>query len=145
MTATSDPTVTIKDPRALDCVRLLHRIEVQATSFSANDRLHRRRRDELVQEWRGTAQQLTRAKLGPRAPKLGLAHIYVFVHTRTATRFDPINAAPAGKAAIDGMVLAGLLVDDNDEHLLGPDYRRGRPVKMPEGQWRLQFDVWVPA
>lgn len=49
----------------------------------------------------------------------------------TAGRADPGNAASAVKAALDGLTDAHAWPDDDSEHVLGPDYRRGprAPVK----------------
>lgn len=49
-------------------------------------------------------------------------------------RRDPDNLAPSGKAAIDGIVAAGVLPDDDGEHVtavtyeIGPVHPRGRLV-----------------
>lgn len=40
-------------------------------------------------------------------------------------RYDPGNLYPVGKAAVDGLVDSGILVDDDWKHLDGPDMRHG--------------------
>jgi hypothetical protein len=37
------------------------------------------------------------------------------------------NYYPTAKAILDGLVDAGVLPDDNDDHVTGPDMRRTRP------------------
>lgn len=54
------------------------------------------------------------------------AHIAVYVHRPRNTRSDAGNFYPTAKAAIDGMVDAGILPDDNDDYVTGPDMRRGK-------------------
>lgn len=61
--------------------------------------------------------------------RLERVHVLYIVHPETiARRRDPGNWAPSAKAAVDGMVDAGLLEDDNSTRLLGPDPRLGTPV-----------------
>lgn len=40
-------------------------------------------------------------------------------------RYDPNNLADTTKACIDGMVDAGVLLDDSWRELIGPDHRHG--------------------
>jgi crossover junction endodeoxyribonuclease RusA len=54
-------------------------------------------------------------------------------------RADPNNAAPATKALIDGLVVAGLLVDDDAKHLSGPDHRRDTNTCTANYRVRLVF------
>jgi hypothetical protein len=95
--------------------------------INANDNLHFRKKADLVKAIRHTAWAIARqAKL----PKLQRAYIVYVIHPDTKTRRrDPGNWSPSAKAAVDGLVDAGLLPDDNHTHLLGPDPRIGSPVK----------------
>lgn len=54
-------------------------------------------------------------------------------------RVDPNNAAATTKALIDGCVDAGLLVDDDARHLLGPDHRRDTNTCTADYRVRLVF------
>jgi crossover junction endodeoxyribonuclease RusA len=47
------------------------------------------------------------------------------IHKDRDGRWDPNNLWPTVKAIVDGMVEAGVLVDDDHKHLIGPDMRRG--------------------
>lgn len=40
-------------------------------------------------------------------------------------RYDPNNLAPTTKACVDGLVDAGVFVDDDHLHVHGPDHRHG--------------------
>lgn len=58
------------------------------------------------------------------------------LHTRTNTRMDPANSYPTVKALVDGMTDARLWPDDDSEHLVGPDMRRGDPDPTMRKGWR---------
>lgn len=51
------------------------------------------------------------------------AHLTVRIGWPDRRRRDAHNLMPTLKALIDGMVDAGLLPDDDDKHLTGPDLR----------------------
>jgi crossover junction endodeoxyribonuclease RusA len=55
-------------------------------------------------------------------------------------RADPANAAPTIKALVDGLVDAGVLVDDDSEHLVGPDFRRDVNTCTANYRVRLIFE-----
>ena len=95
--------------------------------INANQNMHWRDRSKLVKAIRQTAWAIARRD---KLPALQRAHIYYVIHPDTQTRRrDPGNWSPSAKAAVDGLVDAGVLPDDNKEHLLGPDPRIGDPVK----------------
>lgn len=95
--------------------------------INANDSIHFRRKAELVKVIRNAAWTMARHS---NIPALQRAHIYFVIHPDTSIkRRDPGNWAPSAKAAVDGLVDAGILPDDNKDHLLGPDPRIGDPVK----------------
>lgn len=51
--------------------------------------------------------------------------ITAIVHPKTAGRYDPPNWAPLVKAAIDGIVDAGLLPDDDSTRVVSTAYEAG--------------------
>lgn len=111
--------------------------------INANDSLHFRKRAELVKALRATAWAMARqAKL----PAIQRAHIHYVIHPDTKSRRrDPGNWSPSAKAAVDGLVDAGVLPDDNHKHLLGPDPRIGRPVKGSQlVLWITDLDQMTP-
>lgn len=105
--------------------------------LNANQRPHFHKRAAITSALRGGAMEaatehrqlmadLAAAKPGPLLQR---AHILGVLHPPTAGRRDPANWYPTFKAAVDGLVDAGLLEDDDHEHVLGPDMRLGHKVK----------------
>ncbi|HEY5834935.1 hypothetical protein [Streptomyces sp.] len=104
------------------------RIELPAKTLlvNANDNLHFRRKAERVKVIRNAAWSVARHM---KIPALERAHVFFVIHPDTkGRRRDPGNWAPSAKAAVDGLVDAGVLPDDNHTRLLGPDPRIGTPV-----------------
>lgn len=57
---------------------------------------------------------------------LGRAHIICTIHKTNNRAYDVHNLYGTAKAAIDGLVSDyGLLPDDNNDYLTGPDMRHG--------------------
>jgi hypothetical protein len=103
-------------------------IPLQPGLFLLNDnqRLNKFRKADHISALRGAAIIAARQA---KAPRLERAHIFYVVHPATkGRRRDPGNWSPSAKAAVDGLVEAGLLPDDNSSHLLGPDPRLGPVV-----------------
>lgn len=105
--------------------------------LNANQRLHHRPKGERTAEIRAAAMEavsnnptlmkaLAAAKPGPLFQR---AHILGILHPATNSRCDPANWYPSFKAAVDGIVDAGLLDDDDHTRVVGPDMRLGPKVK----------------
>ena len=90
--------------------------------LNANRRHHHHTRARLTRELRGTALVYTKAA---RVPHLERAHIVVEYRPPDKRRRDVHNLFPSAKAAVDGVVDAGVLTDDSDAYLIGPDMRLG--------------------
>lgn len=76
-------------------------------------------------------------------PLLDRAHIVYVIHPNPATRKrDPGNWAESAKAAVDGLVDAGVFTDDNSTHVIGPDPRIGHPI--PGSQLVLHITTLDP-
>lgn len=73
------------------------------------------------------------------SPRLERAHMTAYIQVRGG-RFDPPNAWPTIKPIVDGMIQAGLLPDDSDKYLIGPDFRR-EPGRAPKGIRRIRFEI----
>ena len=58
-------------------------------------------------------------------PYAGPVHIFAHVYKPRAGRYDAGNLYPTIKAILDGVVDAGLLVDDSNDYVIGPDLRHG--------------------
>jgi crossover junction endodeoxyribonuclease RusA len=104
---------------------------------NANQRQHYRTKGKLAAAIRAAAQvavtedphimaALAAAKPGPLFQR---AHILGILRPGSARRADPANWYPSFKAAVDGLVDAGLLDDDDHEHVVGPDMRLGTKTK----------------
>lgn len=105
--------------------------------LNSNQRLHHRPKGERTAELRAAAMEavsdnpalmkaLSAAKPGPLFQR---AHILGIFHPATNGRCDPANWYPSFKAAVDGIVDAGLLDDDDHTRVVGPDMRLGPKVK----------------
>ncbi len=113
--------------------------------LNANQRVHYRVWAEQTAAIRSAARDACiahpqlRADLvsAGEAPVLPHAWILGVLHPPSKRRADPANWYGSFKAAIDGVVEAGLLEDDDHLHLLGPDMRLGAVV--PRGQLVLHI------
>lgn len=105
--------------------------------LNANHRPHHRVRHEVTKELRGAAiaavrecpalmDALAAAKPGPLFQR---AHIIGVYCPPNRGRRDPANLYPSFKAAVDGLVDAGLFEDDDHTRVVGPDMRLGKVVK----------------
>ncbi|MER8158120.1 hypothetical protein AB0L49_02475 [Streptomyces antimycoticus] len=119
--------------------------------INSNESQNRHRRARIVKEIRGKAMEavsenpalmeaLAAAKPGPLFQR---AHILGVFHPPTRGRRDPANWYPSFKAAVDGLVDAGLLEDDDHTRVLGPDMRLGSVVKG--GQLVLHIRELAPG
>ncbi|WP_160051180.1 hypothetical protein [Nocardiopsis sp. FR26] len=104
--------------------------------MNANHRPH------PLQKARDTAKVRTAAQyaaLSSGMPRLDRAWVIAYIHPKANyAKWDPGNFYPMVKAALDGVVDAGLLVDDSHEFVSGPDMRPA--PKVPKlGQLRLVF------
>ena len=115
MTATEPRSFTVALPAGLELIN-----ENQAR------RWHWTRKRRVAREIRRTAAWCARAA---KIPTLDRAHIAYVVHIPSRRKFDPPNWAPSAKAAIDGLVDAGVLPDDDSTHVIGVEARAGDPVK----------------
>ncbi|MGC0251528.1 hypothetical protein [Pseudactinotalea sp. Z1748] len=103
--------------------------------LSANQRHHwaaKARRTAYVRElaaWSARTERL---------PRFQRVHITAFIGYPTAAKADPENAAPSVKACIDGIKDAGVIPDDNSDHVIGPDYRR-ETGKAPRGHHTIRL------
>lgn len=106
-------------------------IPAPTTWLNANHRTHWAPKSRDVRTWRQTVRD---AALAAGIPPLeGRVRITGWMHPLTARSFDPANYYPTFKAAVDGLVEAGVLVDDDWTRVVGPDMRRGgksRPSMM---------------
>jgi len=92
--------------------------------MSANDRPNRWAKAAQTKAWR-LAAECAALKMVLPGCLIPLVHITATVHIADKRRREVSNYFPTFKACIDGFVDAGILADDSDEHVIGPDPRRG--------------------
>ncbi|QFG13215.1 RusA-like resolvase [Streptomyces phage Gilgamesh] len=98
-----------------------------AEMLTSNQRLHHMARHRIRKQLRADAAGMAMAK---RLPRLERAAIFYVLHPRPLSRKrDPGNWADTAKHYVDGLVVdGGLLPDDNHEFLMGPIPVMGEPV-----------------
>ena len=109
--------------------------------LSANDRMHWAVKSKRTRAIRAVAKEQA-VKLY-RGKPLGVVRIVAEVSYPTARRSDPANSYPTIKAAVDGLVDAGWLSDDDAQHVIGPDMRLGKKTGV-SGLYRIRLTV-TPA
>lgn len=89
--------------------------------INSNQRLHRMAQAKLTKIWR----QASAAAAHGHPTFTGRVHITAHIFKPRAGRYDTNNLAPTTKAIVDGLVDAGLLLDDSTRYVIGPDHRDG--------------------
>lgn len=112
-----------------------------ATWTTSNDRLHWRERARRTKIIRTLARVIARTELLPVPTP---ATITVQVHRPRRTRADAQNASPTLKAACDGLVDAGILPDDDDQHIAAVTYTAGEPTGLAR-QYALTITLTGPV
>lgn len=105
--------------------------------INSNQSQNPRRRARIVKKIRDAAMEACMEDTTMRAaltaatpgPVLQRAHILGILHPHDERRRDAANWYPSFKAAVDGIVDAGVLEDDDHTRVLGPDMRIGTVVR----------------
>ena len=98
-------------------------VPVRCDFINLNQRMHWAEKARLTREWRLTANVAARnAELPKDAQRV---HIVAHVVKSTNRQYDVHNLMPTLKACVDGLVDYGLIPDDTNDHLTGPDLRQG--------------------
>lgn len=95
--------------------------------LNSNQRLHRMVSARRVASWRGAAR--IRAQEAEFGQFTRPVHIVCTVHKTRAGRWDAGNLYPTAKAIVDGLVDAGVIPDDSNEWVTGPDMRAGEKAE----------------
>jgi Holliday junction resolvase RusA-like endonuclease len=104
-------------------------LEPPCAFINANDRLHYRTKATRTKAWRTVANDT--ALTGDFTTACDRAHITVSYRFPNNRRREVSNLQPTSKAIVDGLVDAGLIPDDDDLHVVGPDNRREYPNGTP--------------
>lgn len=112
---------------------LLLEIPAPCKWINSNQRLHRMQTAKLTAIWRNAGtlavsdENRRRHATGEPAlvPFEGRVHVTVKVWKKKAGRWDVGNWYPTAKACLDGITQSGLIQDDSNEYVLGPDMRVG--------------------
>ncbi len=102
-----------------------HTLKVPAPCawINANQRGSWRAKAKLTRAWRDATHV---AALQAHLPRFSShVHIVATIHKASANRYDATNWADTAKAAVDGLRDAGVLIDDSNKYVTGPDMRPG--------------------
>lgn len=93
--------------------------------INANHRTHWAEKARRTKAWREAAYYA--AAQVPRRQRTFTMPVRITctAHKTRGGRWDATNLAPTGKALIDGLVDAGVLEDDDNTRVIGPDMRAG--------------------
>lgn len=105
--------------------------------LTANGRYHWADKAKRTKALRSKTAILARQRLQPIT---GPVHITAFVAYPRGGRVDVHNAMASVKPCIDGLVDAGILVDDSTKYLLGPDMRVDTPTKT-KGLHEVRLEI----
>lgn len=101
--------------------------------ISTNQRhAHWSQRAKPTRLWREAAYTLALpVKKTLQTPIPHRVHILAYVYLGHNRPYDAHNYNPTAKAAVDGLVSAGLLTNDTNTYVLGPDMRQGDQRARP--------------
>ena len=92
--------------------------------INLNARTHWAPKAQMTKAWRNAAHVAARNAELPKG--LQAVHVVAHIIKPTSREYDVHNLMPTLKAAIDGLVTDyGLIPDDTNKHLTGPDLRQG--------------------
>lgn len=94
--------------------------------LNANDRVHWRTRARITKALREAAEE---SALAAHIPPQERITIQAVLHPHDKRRRDAHNWYPSFKAAIDGVVDAGVIPDDDGKHLISIEVVLGTPVR----------------
>jgi len=106
--------------------------------LSSNQRLHWAPKKDRT-KWIRARGFMVAIILNPKQ-YAGPVQITAHIGYPSNAKADPNNAAPTTKALIDGLVEAGMFIDDSHEWVLGPDHRRDTE-KAPRGFHTVRLEI----
>jgi crossover junction endodeoxyribonuclease RusA len=111
----------------------LIKLPVGLQLMNANDRDHWTKRAKASSLIRATARGLCKD-----FPRLGRVKIKAVYYASDNRRRDVSNLFPSVKAAVDGIVDAGVIKDDNDKFVVALEMIRGE-YNIPGGQLVIEI------
>ena len=106
-------------------------------SINRSNGTHWRTYRKNADEWKHAANhdihQWKNEHPSHQIPTLTHAQIDIWIHKARRGRYDPSNLYPTAKALVDAYIAAGLLPDDDYEHLDGPHLHHGGFSKTAPG------------
>lgn len=115
-------------------------IDLVHEGMNANDRHDRRTRAYRTRLLRGKSAALHKMARAVVLWNAERAHLVIRITWPTHIKRDAHNLMPTFKALIDGAVDAGVLPDDSDEYLTGPDLRVEHALSGIYGAARITFE-----
>ena len=110
--------------------RIVLTVPAPCAWIDANDRgMHWAKKAKLTRQWRDATCWAARAARLPAFTTR--VHITATIHKVHGRTYDAANWAPTAKAAVDGLRDAGVLLEDDNRHVIGPDMRQGH--RAPDG------------
>lgn len=91
--------------------------------LSMNQRMHWAPKADITKQWRTLARHAATKAGTPTG--LDRVHVTAHVHKTNNRSYDVHNLLPTMKAVVDGLVDYGLVADDDNTQLVGPDMRQG--------------------
>lgn len=91
--------------------------------INQNDRTHRMAVARLTKAWRWAAHVAAKDARLPTFEQR--VRITATIHKLHGRQYDAANWSPTAKAAVDGLRDAGVLLDDSNKYVVGPDMRAG--------------------
>lgn len=106
-----------------------------AVALTSNQRLHRYAQAEKTRQLRTLGRLAGRSMV--HVPGSLRVKVDIAVWKGQGRRYDPANLYPTAKAVLDGMVDAGVLVDDDYRHVDGPHLHYGGVNPALRGRTRF--------
>ena len=103
--------------------------------LNSNDRRHRMAQAKITKAWREAAAKVAEGLPTFERPVRIVAQVW---KSRLGD-YDAGNLYPTAKACVDGFRDAGLLIEDNNRYVVGPDMRHGG--KCEPGLYFLFYEL----
>lgn len=107
--------------------------------ISENDNMYHRVKADIVQHLRHTAHKNAKSLDNPFCEERPCT-VNIVIHPPTARKMDPPNWNPTVKPIIDGLVDAGVLVDDNYNVIKRYSFEMGE-LSNEKGAYRIEITI----